>query len=191
MFTTSPVEAADLLSFLVLETSYYTKDQFKAFKSLQAYNQMVSGFITSVQGHIIANKHVVEAKPKVRRHTQRMNDAPVILWIVTEKDGTIICAHCVGCMAGLWECCSHIASVLFYIEVWTRLHGRLACTQVKCTWLLPTYVKEISYAHVEDINFKSVRKFKEDLDASIKSSSSVYFICVWSFTKNITSNTMI
>ena len=62
MFTTSPVEAADLLSFLVLETSYYTKDQFKAFKSLQAYNQMVSGFITSVQGHIIANKHVVVAK---------------------------------------------------------------------------------------------------------------------------------
>ena len=57
-----PVEAADLLSFLVLETSYYTKDQFKAFKSLQAYNQMVSGFITSVQGHIIANKHVVAAK---------------------------------------------------------------------------------------------------------------------------------
>ena len=29
MFTTSPVEAADLLSFLVLETSYYTKDQLK------------------------------------------------------------------------------------------------------------------------------------------------------------------
>ena len=126
---------------------------------------MVSGFITSVQGHIIVNKHVVVAKV---RHSQRMNDAPVLLWMVTEKDGTIICAHCVGCTAGLGECCSHIASVLFYIEVWTRLHGRLACTQVKCTWLLPTYVKEISYARVEDINFKSARKFKEDLDASVK-----------------------
>ena len=61
-----PVEAADLLSFLVLETSCYTKDHFKAFKSLQAYNQMASGFITSVQGHIIADKHVVVAKV---RHT--------------------------------------------------------------------------------------------------------------------------
>ena len=97
-----------------------------------------------------------------------MNDVPVLLCIVTEKDGTIICAHCVGCMAGLGECCSHIASVLFYIEVWTRLHGRLACTQVKCTWLLPTYVKEISYGRVEDINFKSARTFKEDLDAFIE-----------------------
>ena len=52
-----PVEAADLLillSYLVLDTSFYTNKQFKAFRSLQAYNQMVSGFITSVQGHITA-----------------------------------------------------------------------------------------------------------------------------------------
>ena len=108
-----PVEAADLLSFLALDSSCFTKDQFKALKSLRAYNQMVSGFITSVQGHIIANKHVVA---KVR-HSQRMNDAPILLWILNEEDGTIICAHCVGCMAGLGECCSHIANVLFYIEV--------------------------------------------------------------------------
>ena len=60
------------------------------------------------------------------------------------------------------------ASVLFYIEVWTRLHGKLAYTQVKCTWLLPAYVKEISYACAEDINFKSARKLNEDLDALIE-----------------------
>ena len=29
-----PVESTDLLFYLVLETSYYTKQQFKAFKSL-------------------------------------------------------------------------------------------------------------------------------------------------------------
>ena len=70
MFTTSPVEAADLLSFLVLETSYCTKDQFKAFKSLQAYNQMVSGFITSAQGHIIANKICRCSKAKGKTHSE-------------------------------------------------------------------------------------------------------------------------
>ena len=57
-----PVESTDLLFFLVLETSFYTQQQFKAFRSLEAYNQMVSGFIASVQGHIIANKFVVLAK---------------------------------------------------------------------------------------------------------------------------------
>ena len=31
-----PIESIDLVLYLVLETSYYTKEQFKAFKSLQA-----------------------------------------------------------------------------------------------------------------------------------------------------------
>ena len=119
-----------LTCYLVLDTSFYTNKQFKAFRSLQAYNQMVSGFITSVQGHIIAKKYVVLAKV---RHSQRMNDPPVSLWIITHKEGTVICAHCTGCMAGLGECCSHIASVLFYLETWTRIYGKLSCTQVKCT----------------------------------------------------------
>ena len=48
-----PVESCDLLSYLVLDTSFYTKEQFKNFRSLFAYNQMVSGFITSVLGQAI------------------------------------------------------------------------------------------------------------------------------------------
>ena len=51
-----PVESTDLLFHLALETSFYTQQQFKAFCSLQAYNQIVSGCITSVQGHILADK---------------------------------------------------------------------------------------------------------------------------------------
>ena len=64
-----------------------------------------------------------------------MNDPPVPLWIITEEDVTVVCAHCTGCMAGLGECCSHVASALFYLEVWTRFNGKLACTQVKCIWI--------------------------------------------------------
>ena len=37
------VESTDLLCYLVLETNFYIKKQFKAFRSLEAYNQMVSG----------------------------------------------------------------------------------------------------------------------------------------------------
>ncbi len=67
-----PVELTDLLFYLILETSYYTKQQFKTFRSLQAYNQIVSAFIASVQGHIIKDNFVVLAKV---RHCQRMNDS--------------------------------------------------------------------------------------------------------------------
>ena len=164
-----PVEACDLLSYLVLETSFYTKDQFKNFRSLLAYNYMVSGFITSVLGQIIQDKFVDLAKV---RHWQRMNDPHVQLWIITTKEGTVVSAHCAGCMAGLGECCSDIASVLFYLEVWTRLNGKLVCTQVKCTWLLPSAVKQVEYARVKDINFSSAKKLKSDLDKSIQSVNS-------------------
>ena len=126
---------------------------------------MVSGFITSVLGQTLRDKYVVLAKV---RHSQRMNDPHVPLWIISTKEGTVLSAHCAGCMVGLGECCSHIASVLFYIEVWTRLNGKLACTQVKCTWLLPTTVKQVDYARIKEINFSSAKKLKADLDKSIE-----------------------
>ena len=67
-----PVESMDLHCYLVLETSYYMQKQFKAFRSLEAYNQMVLSFVCNFQGHIIANKFVALAKV---RHSKRMNDA--------------------------------------------------------------------------------------------------------------------
>ena len=125
---------------------------------------MVLGFIASVKGHIVANKFVVLAKV---RHSQHMNDSLIPIWIITEQDGTILSAHCLGCKDGLAESWSHIASVLFYLEAWTKINDRLSCTQVKCTWLLPLYVKQVDYARVRDINFTSVKKMKSELDASI------------------------
>ena len=105
-----PIESTDLLSFLVLETSFYTLKQFKAYKSLDSYNYMVSGFITSVQGKAMGNNFVVVGKV---RHSQRMNDTPVPIWIIANNEGTVLSAHCLACKAGLAECCSHIGSVLF------------------------------------------------------------------------------
>ena len=149
-----PVEILDFLSYLVLETSYYTNQQFKAF------NQMVSGFVTPVVGKLITGKYVVRARV---RHSQRMNDPLVNIWIITEQDGTVLSAHCLGCKAGLAESCSHIASVLFYLEATTQIHGKFACTQVKCSWILPTYVNEVPYARVKDINSHLLRSLKKTL----------------------------
>ena len=44
-----PVEATDLVSFLVLETSFVTAKQFKAHKSMEAYNQVVSGWVIHIE----------------------------------------------------------------------------------------------------------------------------------------------
>ena len=55
------IEQSDLFGYLVLQTSYYTNDQFKNYRSLEAYNQVVSGFVASVKGKIISGKYVVVA----------------------------------------------------------------------------------------------------------------------------------
>ena len=161
-----PIEQSDLFSYLVLQTSFYTNDQFKNFKSLEAYNQVVSGFVATVKGKMISGKYVVVAKV---RHSQRMNDPLVNVWIIADTDGTILSSHCLGCKAGLAESCSHVASAMIYIECWARVNGKMACTQVKCAWLLPTYVTEVSYARVKDIDFSSAKKLKENLDTRIDS----------------------
>ena len=131
---------------------------------MEANNQVVSGFVASVKGKVISGKYVVVAKV---RHSQRMNDPLVELWIIAGTDGAILSAHCLGCKAGLAESCSHITSALIYIECWTRINGKLACTQLKCTWLLPTYVSEVCYERVKDIDFTSAKKRKENLDNQI------------------------
>ena len=57
-----PVDASDLVSYLVLQTSYITAKQFKAHKSLEAYNQFTSGWVKEVKPDDVANKCVVTGK---------------------------------------------------------------------------------------------------------------------------------
>ena len=78
-----------------------------------------------------------------------MNERPIAVWIITNKEGVVLSAHCLGCKAGLAETCSHIVSILFRIEDATRINETLVCTQVKCMWLLPTYVSEVPYGRVK------------------------------------------
>ena len=51
------------------------------------------------------------------------------------------------------------------------MNGRLACTQMKCSWILPSFASEVEYARVRDINFKSAKKLKVDLDEMIENLS--------------------
>ena len=41
-----PVEDCDLVSYLVLQTSFISMSKFKVRKGLEAYNQFVSGWIS-------------------------------------------------------------------------------------------------------------------------------------------------
>ena len=53
-----PVDLCDLVSYLVLQTSFMTLEQFKARKGLEAYNQFVSRWIKDVSTVEIAGKYL-------------------------------------------------------------------------------------------------------------------------------------
>ena len=107
-----PSQVTDRLLYLVLLTSFYIKQQFKACKSLEAFNQLVSGLATAIGDPVMSGKHIVAAKV---RHSQRTNSLLIHIWIITENNGTIISALCLDCKAGLSEARSHVGGIMFYI----------------------------------------------------------------------------
>lgn len=57
-----PVEASDLVAYLVLQTNFLTTTQFKAHKSLEAYNQFVCGWVKDVRTWKIAGRLVTTGR---------------------------------------------------------------------------------------------------------------------------------
>ena len=104
----------------------------------------------------------------MRKKAFRSLEAYNQIWIITERDGTINCADCLGCNAGLTESCFLIASVLFYLEAWTKVDRKLSCMQLKCPLVLLSSANKVEYSRVRDINFKSAKKMKADLDETIE-----------------------
>ena len=77
-------------------------------------------------------------------------------------------------MAGLGEVCTHVAAVLFFLEMTVRINGTSTCTQQKCQWVVPTFQKSIPYLPIKDIDFTSAKVKKRRIDDAGNSSA-----CVW------------
>jgi len=60
-----PVDACDLLSYLVLRTSFITTEQFSARKGLEAYNQFVCGWVKEVVVRKVDTKFVTTGRVRI------------------------------------------------------------------------------------------------------------------------------
>lgn len=69
------------------------------------------------------------------------------------------------------ESCSHVASVLFYVEATVRLREASTVTQVPAYWMLPASKTSVSYAPLRKIDFTSSKTLKRELDEKINSVS--------------------
>lgn len=101
-------------------------------------------------------------------HSQRMSEKPLQPWIIAEKDGRILAAHCT-CMAGLGEACTHVAALLFAVKASVKLRDSKTITDEKSYWLLPTSVKGVSYKKIREMDFTSAKTMKKKLERKLDS----------------------
>ncbi|XP_031334306.1 uncharacterized protein LOC116164293 [Photinus pyralis] len=141
----------DIVNYLVFNKSAYTQDEFKAYKSLEAYNLFHSKWIKTLCVKKITNSDNVLLLSEVI-HSQRLNLPPVSLWCVVKNNGEVLTAHCT-CTAGLGECCSHVGAALFAVEAAVRDTEPISVTGEKAYWMVPntnlgvpSSVEEVDYS---------------------------------------------
>ena len=106
------IEFSDIYNFLINTPSPFTKEELKAYKSLDGYIYLVADWVGDLSVHPVAMHDDKLVLTTSVQHFQWVH----LHWVAAEKCGTIICANCT-CMAGLGEACSHIAALIFAVEV--------------------------------------------------------------------------
>ncbi|KAJ8917000.1 hypothetical protein NQ315_012916, partial [Exocentrus adspersus] len=147
-----PVTNMDLVSYLVLTTSYYTKQQMKAYKSLNAFIKFFqAGFVTKWGVVKINNFALILAKVK---HSQHFSEPPVQVWVICTTNGSIESTHCT-CMDGAGEVCSHVGAVLYALEFINSSRNSTSCTDIRSLWNVST-VSQARNTFVEDMDYGPV-----------------------------------
>lgn len=118
-------EAPQITAYL-LENKACDFRQMEAFRSLQSYNYLQSGWVGQVLVNEV-NDDVCFLKGKVTP-SQSLNNDCHTAWVCSELKGKVVTAGC-SCMAGKGRACSHVGAVLWKVD----LANRLGLTSVSCT----------------------------------------------------------
>ena len=93
-------------------------------------------------------------------------------WLVATKDGVIKVTHCT-CQAELGECCIHVASLMFSLDIKVRLRDSTTVTEKPAYWMLPQAVKKIEYNELREIDFTTAKAMKRKVDLILDNSETI------------------
>lgn len=127
------VQLYDINNYFMHHHSSYSRETFIAYKSMDAYKWVIGGWVQEMGSYIVRQGSIVVAKVNISihinnynvyyiyqlkvKHSMRVKLPPLKPWVVIDKSGIVLCAHCT-CMAGLGEVCSHVGAMLFALEMW-------------------------------------------------------------------------
>ena len=87
-------------------------------------------------------------------HSQRLNCYPLCPWVIVENNGKVLSGHC-SCMAWLAEVCTHVAALLFWVEMSVKIHTSKTVTDQKAYWVIPSNNTSLQLQEFINIDFRS------------------------------------
>jgi putative phage-type endonuclease len=126
-----PLEFGDIYIYLI-ESKACDKEQMKCYKSLEGHVYLSNGWVSTVF-HSKPQSELHFLKAYVRP-SQSVNDKEHCAWVCVDSSGCVKAGGC-SCVAGKGETCSHVAAVLFKVEMAHRLGlSGSACTDNSNLW---------------------------------------------------------
>ena len=91
----------DIYVYCVLKTAFYTNEDVKAYRSLQAHNYFENGFVQTIKTTAAGtgNSMVFMKADVLASQRVGVKNIPYKAWVLLKKAGQIMTAHCT-CMAG-------------------------------------------------------------------------------------------
>ncbi|KAG8201361.1 hypothetical protein JTE90_016837 [Oedothorax gibbosus] len=164
-------------------------EEFKAFKSLEAYDKFICGWVKSIGCIEVNGLSVLLGKVQ---HSQRLNEKPLEAWIVSKKRWHHYCRSLLLCSRFeriLLSCWGHALLDTRHIQ---RMEARTV-TDVPAYWVGPSS-RAIKFSRVQQIDFCTPMKKKQKRDEALaeiaKGSSSAILSMEDPFYKIHSSNTV-